>query len=230
MFSRACRKSFLHRCVNLNKFGTFGASNSTLSSNCWKCGFKLPKQFCMFCNSCNKVQKINVDNVNYFDIFGLKSIYKMDSKVLESAFKHLQNVIHPDKFNNESSYEKEVSIFNSSFINQAYSVLKSPVERIAYLLSTNGCDVLSENSGTYIKNPALMIEIFDLREDIDKLSNCNELEVKREEIIKIVGNLSSEIEILWDCDDVSRVVPHAVRMKYLYKVHLFYFYFYFLIR
>ncbi len=222
MFSRTCRKSILHRCVNLKKFGTL---NLKLSSNCWKCGFKLPKQFCVFCNSCNKIQKINVDKINYFDIFGLKSIYKMDSKVLEAAFKDLQNVTHPDKFNNESSYEKEVSVFNSSFINQAYSVLKSPVERIAYLLSINGCDVLSENSGTYTKHPALMIEIFKLREDIYELSNINELEIKREEIMKILGELSSEIEILWDCDDVSRVVSHAVRMKYLYKVHLSFFLF-----
>jgi len=87
----------------------------------------------------------------------------------------------------------------------------------------NGCDVLSENSGTYTKNPELMIEIFNLREDIDELSNSNELEMKRHDIAKTMGNISREIEELWDSNDVSRVISHAVRMKYFFKVCLNFF-------
>ncbi len=211
------RNTCMRHCSNFKRFCT--SKSHKLSLNCWKCGSKLSPQFCIFCDSCNKIQKINIDNISYFDIFSLKPIYRMDPKVLESSFKHLQNLIHPDKFNNESIHEKEISIFNSSIINQAYSVLKSPVDRIAYLLSINGCDVLSENSGTYTNNPALMIEIFNLREEIENLSNINELEVKGQEIVEIANKLSSEIEILWDRDDISRVIPHAVRMKYLFKVY-----------
>ena len=120
--------------------------------NCSKRTFRLPKKLkfsstkeiyskcsCgtvfdgLLCPSCHKLVKIDSQK-NYFDLFGIDKCYDLSINDLNSSFKRLQSILHPDKFAIKSDEEKENATFNSSFVNVAFKVLGNPIERANYMV------------------------------------------------------------------------------------------------
>lgn len=60
--------------------------------------------------------------------------YDIDPAALERRYKLLQWQLHPDKTVQRTEEEKEFSAAQASLINQAYSVLRSPLARANYLV------------------------------------------------------------------------------------------------
>ncbi|MEO0444009.1 MAG: Fe-S protein assembly co-chaperone HscB, partial [Pseudomonadota bacterium] len=71
---------------------------------------------------------------NYFELFGLRPTFELDKQQLSQQYRQLQKKVHPDKFASHSSSEKRLSLQFTSFINNAFHVLKSPLLRAEYLL------------------------------------------------------------------------------------------------
>lgn len=61
----------------------------------------------------------------------------------------------------------------SSFASHAYQILSDQLSRYAYFLNLNGIDALAENSKA---SPALMMEVFSVRSEIDDASQEEELD------------------------------------------------------
>ncbi len=95
--------------------------NSKMTTNCWKCGHS-SSQHNLFCVECGSVQKVNIEHLNLYDVFDIKSEFKIDLKILDNSFKSIQLKLHPDKFANCSKLEQESSLASSSAVNQAYQV------------------------------------------------------------------------------------------------------------
>ena len=53
---------------------------------------------------------------------------------LEQRYRALSRQFHPDYFYNASAAERRASLERSSYLNDAYRVLKNPVARLEYLL------------------------------------------------------------------------------------------------
>jgi hypothetical protein len=103
----------------------------------------------LFCDDkarCGVIQRLKSDEVDFYDIFNIPSTFKVDLKLLETKYKDLQKVLHPDKFASLSKGEQEASATTSSTINQAYQTLKNPSFRIGYLLSRLGLKDLEDGS------------------------------------------------------------------------------------
>jgi molecular chaperone HscB len=81
---------------------------------------------------------------DYFALFGLPRSYSVDEGALDVAYRKLQSVVHPDRFASAAEPERRRALQASARVNEAYRVLKDPVERAQYLLSLNGIDALSE--------------------------------------------------------------------------------------
>ena len=67
---------------------------------------------------------------------------------------------------------QEASTTVSAFASHAYEVLTNELERIVYLLKLKGIDALSETSKA---SSDLMMEVFEIRQDIDDATCESEL-------------------------------------------------------
>ena len=83
---------------------------------------------------------------NYFQLFALPEQFDIDIKVLESNYRKIQAVSHPDKFINASSAEKLNSMQLATTANEAYGTLKSPASRAKYLLELKGIIAIAETN------------------------------------------------------------------------------------
>ena len=158
---------------------------------------------------------------SYFKIFGVEPRFALHDAELERQLKSLQKKLHPDKFTTKSTEERDRSQFNSSIVNQAYQVLRSPVDRAAYLLQYHSIDILNE--GTTYEDAELMAEVFELRERVDDLLVANEAGAADGMRQEIAAAIQEQCGQLSDCLDGSTVdlpgaTKAAVRLKYLSKV------------
>ena len=74
---------------------------------------------------------------NFFEIFQLPIQFNINEKKLDENYRLILKSIHPDRFVNATDTEKTQSLLKSTEINDAYKVLKNPIERIEYLLKIN---------------------------------------------------------------------------------------------
>lgn len=71
---------------------------------------------------------------NYFQLFGLPEQFNIDNALLEQQYRALAAQFHPDRHASSSIFEQKQSVMMSSTINEAYHILKNPLDRAAYLL------------------------------------------------------------------------------------------------
>ncbi len=88
------------------------------------------------------VQRLN----NHFELFGLQPAYTLELEQLERAYREIQARIHPDRFAQAGDAERRASMQWTTHVNEAYRILKSPVQRGKYLLGLQGVDVAFESN------------------------------------------------------------------------------------
>jgi len=104
---------------------------------------------------------------SYFDLFEVPRKLWIEMSALEKKFLELSWKLHPDKFVNASAEEQELSLKNSSELNDAYRVLRDPVARVEYLLELEG--MRKEGEHKQQAPPELLEEVFELNESLDEL-------------------------------------------------------------
>jgi molecular chaperone HscB len=83
---------------------------------------------------------------DYFALFGLPLGFTLDLGALEAGWKRLQRVVHPDRFARADDAQKRLALQWSTRINEAYAVLKDPVQRAAYLCGLFGVRVDAQSN------------------------------------------------------------------------------------
>ena len=83
---------------------------------------------------------------NYFELFGFPNQYRIDTKILESAYLSLQQRVHPDRFAQATDTDRRASLQWASFANEAYQNLRHPLKRAIHLLNLHGHDVKAQSS------------------------------------------------------------------------------------
>jgi molecular chaperone HscB len=86
---------------------------------------------------------------------------------LEQKFLQLSWKLHPDNFTSAAPEEREISLRQSSELNDAYRTLRDPVARVEYLLAIEGARVEGKNKQQ--APPELLEEVFELNESLDEL-------------------------------------------------------------
>src|SRR5467141_2559451 len=104
---------------------------------------------------------------DHFSLFTLPRKLWLEMSTLEKKFLELSWKLHPDKFVNASAQEQELSLKNSSELNDAYRVLRDPVARVEYLLELEG--MRKEGEHKQQAPPELLEEVFELNESLDEL-------------------------------------------------------------
>ncbi|MBS0290703.1 MAG: Fe-S protein assembly co-chaperone HscB [Proteobacteria bacterium] len=83
-------------------------------------------------------------NQDFFTLFGLSPIFTQNKATIKSRYYQLQKQVHPDNFVDATLIEKRQAAILSAMVNEAYSVLCSPLKRAIYLLKLHGVDIQAE--------------------------------------------------------------------------------------
>jgi len=102
---------------------------------------------------------------NHFELFGLSAAFGLDKEVLEKAYREIQSRVHPDRFAHSGDAERRASLQWTTRVNEAYRILKDPVQRASHLLELHGVDVGFE---TNTQMPAdFLLQQLELREELE---------------------------------------------------------------
>ena len=147
-------------------------SESTLE--CRTCGAGAPVDE-HFCSQCSRILALGRHG-DYFTFFGLPRVLRVDTHDLERRFRELSRKFHPDFFYNASPSERLASLERSSYLNDAYRVLRNSVARIEYLLSLEGLSPAKAQGAASAPAvpPALLEEVFALNEELDEIRGLRE--------------------------------------------------------
>lgn len=104
---------------------------------------------------------------NFFELFELPVSYDVDLNKVQQAYMALQKQVHPDKFANASDLEKRISMQQTSWLNEAQTTLKDPVQRAVYLLKLNGIDINLENETTM--DAGFLMQQLEMREQLEHI-------------------------------------------------------------
>ena len=161
--------------------------------------------------------------MNYFELFNMPTSFDVDLTVLAETYKSLQRLTHPDKFASGSDQDKLVALQKNSQVNDAYSVLKSPLSRAEYMLSLRGIEMQHEQQT--IKDGAFLMQQMEWREQLaeieeqaDPLDELEKLEDTIKQAIKAeLGQLKALLE-----SEQSQAAQQAAdlirKLKFLYKM------------
>jgi len=128
---------------------------------CWHCNEEAGIGH--FCEHCVKLQPLP-DKKDYFAFLGFERKMQLDPKKLEETFYTLSRKFHPDFYQNKSETEKALSLERTAVLNNAFQVLKDPVQRIEYLLDLECPLPKKERAKT---PPALLQEVFEIQETLE---------------------------------------------------------------
>ena len=109
---------------------------------------------------------------NYFEIFGLPIQFPLDTRVLNERYLELQKTVHPDRFANSSDRDRRLSVQHAANINEALSVLKSPLKRARYILTLAGIGFDDEKETT--QDPEFLMEQIELRESVEAVRQLDD--------------------------------------------------------
>jgi molecular chaperone HscB len=138
------------------------ATNPPLT--CWNCQERTLGAH--FCSSCGKLLELP-KGVDYFALFEMPRKLWIEMDGLEKKFLQLSWKLHPDNFVNATERERELSLEQSSQLNDAYRLLRDPIARVEYLLELEG--TRKEGEHKQEAPPELLEEVFELNESLDEL-------------------------------------------------------------
>jgi molecular chaperone HscB len=206
---------------------------------CRECGAGAPLD-AHFCSQCRKILPLP-RQADYFTFLGLPRKLTIAADDLEQRFRTLSREFHPDFFYNGTTFEKRASLERSSYLNDAYRMLKRPEGRVEYLLKLEGVAPKNEREASRQVPPDLLEEVFALNEELDEIREQREqgaskelwttrldrarlpIEAKRVEHEAQLADLASRWDALVDArasDAERRTVLEALRDRFLERNYI----------
>ena len=136
---------------------------------------------------------------DYFALFGLPARQQLDADALEKSWRELAARVHPDRYATASPAEKRVVMQWSANINEAYQVLRQPLQRARYLCERAG-QPLEEESKTSMA-PGFLMQQMEWREQLEDAraeGNAAALEALRQEVVEYMAHLQAQVTQLLD--------------------------------
>ena len=147
------------------------ARTLTLQS-CRHCGAGAPADV-HFCPQCERILTL-ARHGDYFSFFGLPRKLAIDLDDLERRFRSLSRQFHPDFFYTASATERLASLERASYLNDAYRVLRQPLDRAEYLLKIEGLPSVGRHQDSAELPAGVLEEVFALNEELDDIRAARE--------------------------------------------------------
>ena len=137
--------------------------------SCWSCSQRVHRGG-LTCQGCSKLQPLS-SNVDLYTLMGMgpPMRYDIDLAKLEAQYKRLQWLVHPDLAASRSEAERAYGAASAIKLNEAFSVLKSPLMRARYLLHQRG--VGPEIEEATVGDAAFLGEVMEAREAVEEAAD-----------------------------------------------------------
>lgn len=109
---------------------------------------------------------------DYFDLFDLPRRFDIETEQLESRYRELQGIYHPDRYMNEEARDRRLAAQASAWVNEGYHILRTPERRARYLLELDGVHFDDERDTT--SDPAFLAHQLELREALEEAANAED--------------------------------------------------------
>lgn len=130
---------------------------------------------------------------DYFAVYEIPRRLTLDTAELQQKFYSKSREWHPDRFATGSPLEQSRALDMTSTLNDAYRVLRDPLQRAEYLLSLEGFDIGEQRSNNV--PPELLEEVFELNMMLEDVAdNRSELESARARFAKMLHQVDCDLE------------------------------------
>jgi molecular chaperone HscB len=197
--------------------------------SCRHCGAGAPTEV-HFCPQCERILTLTRHG-DYFSFFGLPRKLVVDLTDLDVRFRRLSRQFHPDYFYTASGQERVASLERASYLNDAYRVLRQPLDRAEYLLKLEGMPSVGLHQDAHELPAGVLEEMFALNEELDDIRAAREagaspeqigarLDAARRPIEERAARQEAQLEALfqrWD-KQADEQAPHDVRRATLESI------------
>lgn len=162
--------------------------------------------------------------MKYFEALGLAPVLSLDLDDLKKRFYERSRQWHPDRFTRKSAAEQDQALEMTATLNDAFRVLRDPVERAEYVLKENGLEPSKDAP------PELLEEVFELNMALEELREGDEsarasLIEARDRFIGMLAQSDSELNTLFAAHDVSpgaealgKIRKNLNRRRYIFNL------------
>jgi molecular chaperone HscB len=152
-----------------------------------------------------------------FTLFGLLSRFALDRAALDQRWRDLQSQVHPDRFAAEGAAAQRLAMQWAVRVNEAYSRLKDPLKRAAYLCELRSAPINAENNTAM---PAtFLMQQMEWREALDEARGQPEVEALDGQIAAFEKGLLADVGRL--LDDTGDALAAAQQVRALMFVNRF---------
>ena len=160
---------------------------------------------------------------SYYQLFGLPRSFEIDAAQLDSRYRGLQRVVHPDRYASASDQERRLAMQQATRINEGYRTLKDPLRRGRYLLELDGF-VFGEQQHT-TRDPEFLMRQMELREALGAVRTAGDpLAALAGLIDAIAGDfaaLTGELQGRFaggHCDDPQAAADTLMKMQFFRRL------------
>ena len=158
---------------------------------------------------------------NYFELFGVQPGFDIQPSRVESKYRELQSLLHPDRYVTAGAQEKRLAVQGAALVNQAYAVLLDDCARAAYLLELQGL-VLNDEPDT-VNDPEFLTEQMELREALEDCENAATpqdcLRGLSEDAAARLVKLSEQFKRAYAAGSLVAAREWVLKMKFVKKFH-----------
>ena len=150
---------------------------------------------------------------NHFALFGLPERFGLDAAALDRAYRDVQMKVHPDRFAASGAAEQRVALQWATRANEAYRVLRDPLQRAIYLCTLRGEDPADEKNTNMPQ--AFLIQQLEWREALDDARqsiDADAIDGLRGKLDAAREGLRDDVERALDQDDDAPRAAERVRL------------------
>ncbi|KAI9886295.1 MAG: hypothetical protein M1823_001904 [Watsoniomyces obsoletus] len=159
---------------------------------------------------------------NYYDLFPHslpsgpppKGPFHIDTRQLRQEYLQLQSGAHPDRHPSSDRIKAEAM---STYINEAYKILQSPLLRAQYLLSLRGVDT-AEDETAKTDDPELLTLVLEIREEMEEAKSEGDLIGLKKENDERIEMGVREIGNALEKDDLEKAKMETIKLRYWVNV------------
>ena len=153
---------------------------------------------------------------NYFELFDLETSFFISDSNLKDSYRREIARFHPDKFASKTDLEKLQALQNTSLLNTAFEMIKSPLNRASYLLKLDGVDPFDEKD-TAMDHDFLISQI-ELREELEVIESKTDTGKLDDFIDRIESHVQSKVESISnafkDTSDTLEIKKNVRELKF----------------
>lgn len=116
-----------------------------------------------------------------FELLNLPCRFEQDLALLDVRRRELLSAVHPDRFASEDATARRVAMQWSIRVNEAYTRLRDPLKRAAYLCELNGVAVQAEDNTAM--PVAFLTQQMEWREALDDANDSAAVRVVADDVV-----------------------------------------------